>query len=405
LLGASGMACGGPAVIEPAACGESPAFDTVTIPDGAARPELREERRETAFGSCLVRVSDHLAHAHSEVVHTGARHQAWNASASLVLLRSRQVMRSEDSSILRELPAASTPWVWHPSEANQLFALRGSTLVRYDLATDVEAPVLGFPQFGSLVTSFGLAEPAQTGAELAVVGMTESGGCEVLAVSPEQASAQSIVRCPEDALGRGRVPRYASITPKADGCVVEWGVAGHGRFEGIELYDLQGRFLSQLSATADAADVALDEASDQWLVYASYDRGLPGIFGAKLVLGVPAAVRLIEIEQHQSTRISCRALGTSSCIVSTHGSDPAGPHALDDEVFRVSLESRAEAPEVDRLAHHRSRPDFVSTGVMGCAVAEQAVLPEASPSRDGSRVVFGSSWGDHCYGELYWVNR
>jgi hypothetical protein len=397
------IGCADPEAVPAESCGSAPAADAVVRAADDPRPELRALFHEQPFGSCLLRVSDHVAHAHAEVVHSGPRQQAFNADGSLVLLRSRQVMSSGDSSIFTEVPAAETAWVWHPQNPMWLYALRGTALLRFDLASGAEQLVREFAEYRSLVTSFGLPEPARPEAEMALVGMTATGGCQVLSVAAETGSTKAIVNCQEDSVGRGRVPRWAALTPNADAMVVDWGESGSDRYRGVELFDEGGGFKRQLASNVAAADVALDGDDTAWLVYTRY--GEQSGIDAVSLDRASEAVQLLALQAHQNATISCRALGTSSCVVSTHGTDPSGPHPLDEEVFRLALSSRSAAPEVDRLAHHRSRPEFVSSTAANCTVAEQAVLPRASQSRDGRQVLFGSNWGQHCYGELYWVSR
>ena len=101
-------------------------------------------------------------------------------------------------------------------------------------------------------------------------------------------------------------------------------------------------------------------------------------------------------------RISCRGGDAGRCAVSTHRDPLGGWQPFENEVFVVSLGDA----RVERLAHHHSDPGFVAAQpVASCETSPDAVLANASLSRDARHVLFTSNWNAHCFGELYLVQR
>jgi len=124
-----------------------------------------------------------------------------------------------------------------------------------------------------------------------------------------------------------------------------------------------------------------------------WEQPLTGTAGARLLLA---------FGRFQPVVVSCKASHSDWCVVSTGDAEDGA--VLANEVLLVSLTSSEAAPELRRVAHHRSRPAFVTEQSReACPIAPDAVRAEASSNDDGSRVFFSSNWGEHCFGELYLV--
>jgi len=60
-------------------------------------------------------------------------------------------------------------------------------------------------------------------------------------------------------------------------------------------------------------------------------------------------------------------------------------------------------PKVRRLAHHRSDAAFTEAAA-DCRIKSSWAVPRATLVRDGGRVLFGSTWGEHCGVEPYLID-
>jgi hypothetical protein len=77
--------------------------------------------------------------------------------------------------------------------------------------------------------------------------------------------------------------------------------------------------------------------------------------------------------------------------------------AFEKEIVKVYLDSRPEAPHLERLANHRSDQSQVFADG-SCPLASYFAQAHATVSRDGTKVLWGSNWntvGPNCAAEAY----
>lgn len=380
----------------------------------AERPALQTLMTTPAYGVCMSRVSDHIAHDDPAAVHLGARHQAFNADESTVMLRSRQVMRLSDSAFVGQLPQADSVWVWSPTQATKAYAFTGTQLQAYDYASASLAVIRDFAgPYERLLAETSLGEVSRGGRRLVVaahVAAASGGGKVLLQIDPRSGEVVSATPIAADNVQRHISPRWLQALPLGQGFLAGWPRAGVGeRFAGVELFNDNGEFVRQIDAADEGGDVALDPEGAQWFVHLALGHGkdarlhhlvktpLTSALGA-FDGGASQALLALPVAHH--AQISCTAWGQDSCVVAINQADATQP--LDGEIVRVFLHSQPHDPQVQRLVQHQSVPQGVfQHSLQDCPLPPAVVLPQPSLDRAGRRVLFSSNWGPHCFAELY----
>jgi hypothetical protein len=165
-------------------------------------------------------------------------------------------------------------------------------------------------------------------------------------------------------------------------------------------------------------DVTVDEDSTEWVVgfTSAAVEGIRGEYVAKYRIpdgwdrfssGDPTGADTLCVWEDRvgGGNLSGRALGTGFVIASASGdpneSEPVR-RPFTDEVVKIYLDSGPGAPRLERLADTRSN-EYVAASP-SCAFRPalgQAARPNATVSRDGTRVLWGSTWGRECRAEAY----
>lgn len=129
-----------------------------------------------------------------------------------------------------------------------------------------------------------------------------------------------------------------------------------------------------------------------------------GSVDAAATVSSESSVPLLKLDWSLGLHCSCR--GTKSAwkgaYVSIDRSGGTGIPSFTGEIFYVNLSSTADHPVVQRLAHHRSDPDYIAGLPDGmCSIVSYWMQPHATVSPDGKQIIFGSSWGPTCRAESY----
>ena len=155
-------------------------------------------------------------------------------------------------------------------------------------------------------------------------------------------------------------------------------------------------------STAKAAD------GTQYYVYTTFDNYVgvtgPYVVKARIPKGyddwvagdATGIVKLLELDWNANVHVSCRTPSSDWCAVSTYEMTLTTVPFY-QEVWRLNLGSTLVAPQVQRLAHHRSE----GTLPQGCGMSPYWAHPHATVSRDGVKIIFGSTWGTACRAEAY----
>lgn len=289
-----------------------------------------------------------------------------------------------DGGYIRDLPyqiSASSEPRWSRHDANVLYFLSGNELRQYDVARDEVRLVRAFRQY-SRITGNGESDISFDGDHFVFVGNARF--VFVYTISTDTVSPRL------DTAGHGFDSVY--ITPD-NNVTVTYFARGTGRFQGIELYDGQMNFLRQVTSAGGHMDLARDDDGSEVLVWANSgdplaDPNCPnGV--VKVRLSDARRTCLMTLDWSLAIHVS----GTDDrgwAFVGTYAPGDPDPGsdwpAYTNELLQVKL----DGSEVRRLAHHRSRPfdSYVYT-------------PKMSTSRDGSRVIFNSNYGQVGLGDTY----
>ena len=403
--------CGAGAEEGPNRCLASVPAGMVVPANAAQRPLLGVQHNEPAFGPCVQRVSDHQGHNEVMAVHVGARAQAFNADGSAVLLRKGQVLRLSDRKLVGQMPAADTGWVWSNDVATLAFAMKGNQIVSFDFQSNVQTAVQTFARYERLLSESGLWLPSSEGTWALGGQLSPHNGQapakELFLWNPKNVSSFSALQVAADSVGHVPSPRWLQTRPDGQGFVVAWASTGLNKaFAGIELYDQQGVRVRQLRPAFEICDLALDEKRSAWIVCAqppAQDESTLAVTKHSLADTFAPPQILLRVSVEHNVELSCVARGTSTCALSAVGATQNMP--LSGEIAVFSLNSRAESPQLWRLAHHNSSTAAITTHTeQVCPLEASSVLPHATLDRRGKRVLFGSNWVSNCFAELYLID-
>jgi hypothetical protein len=172
------------------------------------------------------------------------------------------------------------------------------------------------------------------------------------------------------------------LTPDGN-VLVSWNAPGTGRYQGVELYDREMRFLRQVTRANGHMDVTRAPNGDEVLVWLNASDPQPlcenGVVEVRLA---DASQRcLLQLDWRLAAHVSCPD-GDGSCVIGTDLAEDPKPDETwplyAGELLRLPLDG---APP-QRLAHHRSRK-----------CNEYNYTPRATVSRDGRRLLFSSNFG------------
>jgi hypothetical protein len=339
---------------------------------------------DPAFGTTITRISDALNTPNAAdtgtvpfIVPEYATVSPFNSDRSRLILvhHSYFGLYDGDGHYLRDLPldiTSSSEPRWSRSDPDLFYYLSGNLLKQYDVATGTATLVCTFSDYAR-VSGGGENDLSEDGTRLVLAGDSRFIFVYNLLTGARGA--------PLDTAGLG-VFNDIFITPD-DNVLVGWDAVGTGRYQGVELYDGEMRFLRQAAPALGHMDVTRDTTGDEVLLIATADdpQGRCGDGVAKIRLADARWTCLVSFDWSVALHISAPD-GNGWFVVSTYdagSSLPPGPWtAYRDEI----LEIRLDGSEVRRLAHHRSRP-----------LTDYWWQPHASVSRDGSRLVYGSNAG------------
>ena len=157
---------------------------------------------------------------------------------------------------------------------------------------------------------------------------------------------------------------------------------GAGTFTGIELYDKTMVFQRQVFPCNGHKDTIIDaDGSEVMVITDANDPGSNDNAIVKVDLSTGKRSTLLSLDWSLAVHVSTPDKG-GCAYVETYA--PLNPQAADfrpytNELLRVPL----DGSPVQRLAHHRSRPN---------AGNDYNYEPKVSCSRDGSRVIFASNF-------------
>jgi len=209
------------------------------------------------------------------------------------------------------------------------------------------------------------------------------------------------------------------MSPSGKYALLHWGSGGTGTTCNLQAYDTSMVHLGQVSAGHGHFDLTVDQSGTEWCVQFTADAtdGITGAYVAKYRLpdgfdrykggDQTAAVKLTDWPYYAGGgHISGRAFD-KGFVVASADYPPAGvPRApYTDELVKIYLDSRIAAegaPHIERLTNHRSDEYWVANQPSStCPLSSYWAQPHATISRDGTKVIYGSTWGHNCVAEAY----
>ena len=207
------------------------------------------------------------------------------------------------------------------------------------------------------------------------------------------------------------------MSPSGKYALVHWGTGGTGQTCHMQAYDTSMAYVGQVLCGRGHYDLTVDKDGSEWAVTFTTNAGC-GETGAYLAkYRIPdGATRLMAGDSTGFARlcnfsdliggghVSGRAYGSGFVVLSAdHPTANSPPAPFFKELVKVYLDSRPEAPHLERLANHRSdQAQVYSDG--SCPLSSYWAQSHATISRDGTKVLWGSNWntgGANCAAEAY----
>src|SRR5436309_9310337 len=341
-------------------------------PDYSYRPPaVGGSYTDNTFGTSIKRISDALGAGITFITGEYSTMTPFNNDNSRILLVRFSYFGLYDGSgnFLKNLPGeinASSEPRWSRSDANVLYYNSGNQLKRYNVSTGATSAVHTFSEYSS-ITGKGESDICFDGNHFVFAGDNRY----VFLYEIGTDSKGSFF----DTCGRGFDSLY--ITPN-DNVSITW-LGG-----GVELFNRNMNSLRQLTRAGGHMDYTRDTNGDEVLIWANSNDPSPvcdnGIVKVRLSDGNQTC--LLSLDWSLAVHIS----GTDNSgwvFVETYApGDPSpgssGWKPYTNEILKVKL----DGSQVERLAHHRSRP-----------LDSYNYEPRVSASRDGSKIIYASNFG------------
>jgi len=271
-----------------------------------------------------------------------------------------------------EIDASSEPR-WSRADLVTLYYHSGNQLKTYNIATGGINVVHTFDSY-STISGLGEMDISQDGDHFVFVG--DNRYAFVYQISTGTAYPALDMN--------GHTFDSVYITPK-NNVIVSWIASGAARYTGQELFDIDMKFLRQLSHADGHKDVTIDSNGAEVLVWTNSNDPQPiancnnGI--VKIALATGAQTCLLPLDWSLAVHISAPD-GNGSVFVDTEApTNPAPGTSAWVPYTNELLQVKLDGSEVVRWAHHRSRP-----------INRYNWQPKFSVSRDGSRLLYASNF-------------
>jgi hypothetical protein len=393
---------------------------TEIIPEAVRpRPALFASFLDSAYATCFQRITeDPLTPGVGRPTPIHAALQAWNADQTRILLASGDVLRSPSWAHETTLPpavAAGAPR-WSPIDRDRLLYMEGNALKAYDLFAGTSLTLHTFGEYTALDASSAYHDVSRDGRFLVLHGWR--GGVGDMAQSDIFIYDLAIDR--KGTVRPGSSPTMgtmqdALISPRGTFVMIQWSGTGLDPLPMLQAFDSSMVAAGQTAPGSGSFDVTVDVDGSEWVVrFASDARsGIQGDYVVKY--RVPDGLdRLVGgdasggdtlctwARQLGGGHVSGRALDVGYVIASADHVPPFGTSArrpFTHEIVKIYLDSSPSSPHIERLADTRSDALFAGGSCdPGVVVTAQ---PNATVSRDGTRLLWGSTWDRVCRSDAY----
>jgi hypothetical protein len=402
---AQGAAPGEPAIGEECARVAGPEWRPVTgkldaPPPATARPSKGRPFRDSVFGTCVVRATEHNAEPPRGFARADySRRQAFNADGSRFLVTDDNgSWHLYDAASLAPLGAlkglsGDAEPQWHPDDPGVLYYLPrngvGMRLHELDVRTGRSRVAADFgdrvrrhwPAAGSVWTR---SEGSPSADMRYWAFMVDSGDWKGLGLFTYDLRTDTIVATYDLAANGRPRPDHLSMSPTGEFVVVSWD-------DGPRAFTREFGQPRQLAGRGEHSDIALDANGDDVYVSVDYQASGGPVYMTHLRTG--RRTRLFD-SYVSSTATAMHFSGKAFrspgwVVVSTYADHTGGGKLrralggggfqwLHRKVFAVELR---EDPGIVNLAFHHSTP------------AGYFTEPHASANRDLTRILFNSNWG------------
>jgi hypothetical protein len=347
------------------------------------QPQVGGSYADPVFGSTIKRLSGALAMPNAasggDLTWIEGEYSTpcpFNSDNSLLLLVHESYFGLYDSNglYLRDLPleiTASSEPRWSRRDNHTLYCVHGNQLKSFDVTSGVIRVVRTFTPY-SVISGCGESDISLDGDHFVFAG--DRRFVFIYQISSDSVSPAS------DAYDNKFDSLY--LTPQ-NNVLISWLTKGTTPFTGIELYDRTMVFQRQVFPCNGHKDTMLDVDGSEIMVITNSDDPTPVANNAivKVRLSDGKQEPLLSLDWSLAVHVSTPDRG-GFCYVETYA--PSNPQPADfkpytNELLRVPL----DGSPVQRLAHHRSRPN---------AGNDYNYEPKISCSRDGSRFIFASNF-------------
>lgn len=356
--------------------------------DAPPRPQPRPAKgvvvRDPAFGSCVVRATDHAAEPPSGFARSDySRRQAFNADNSrFIVYAYNGEWHLYDANTLQHIRALEGPIgdaepQWHPHDPRTLFYVPnygGMHLLSLDVETQRSTTVADFTgklPWANAARVWTKSEGSPSADARYWCFQAEDEDFGILGVFVYDLQNQSVLGT-HDLSAR---PDHVSMSASGRWCVISHLADGGGTVA----WDRTFSASRPLHATSEHSDLALGPSGEDLFVFVDYQSHAGDLVMVNLDSGVRTTLFRTYIDG-SATAYHVSGKGFSRpgwVLLSTYAS--SGPQRwLHERIMAVELKAE---PTIIPLAHHHSR----SHGYWS--------EPHASVSRDFTRVLFTSNWG------------
>lgn len=265
---------------------------------------------------------------------------------------------------LKNLPfsiSASTEPRWYNET---LLFLSGNALMQYDVSTTSISEFAKFAEY-AIIRGRGESDTCFDGNHMIFVGDDRF----IFTFTLNTRTKNAVL----DATGKSFDSLYLACP--SGGFIVFWNQRGTARFNGLELFDLNGNFVRQLTTVGGHMDIAY-EKGESVLIWTNSNELAP-ICPNGIVKVTMSGVQtcLFSLDWSLAVHIA----GTKDyAIVTTYSPVSSAWPVYRDEILRIRLSGGL----VERLVHHRSKPFNTYNW-----------QPKACVSFDGTKIVFASNFG------------
>jgi len=391
------------------------------------------------FGTSVRRITN--APAQTFERHEYSQLQAFNSDGTLVLLNQNGcfVVRNMVSlDLVRNLPCNINSPRWNPASPSEVVYYDSNdvgsgnvrvVLQKMNVITGAQTDIYTFDsQYRTVDGSRSWEELSRDGRWIVAILRRTDGQQDIVAydiannvvgtrLSTDSNFGRNSGSCPQAAAGAYQI-NWVAPSPLGNYLVIQWDRDGSGFCEGVEVFNIQtGQYMGHVADNRAHSDMGIDDNGDE--IYVSpYSRDnlflaktrFPG--SANFAQGYTSMI--LTPRWGHISHLSCKGpAGVCVLTANTNTDAPVpGGESFDNEIYLVGTSGTSADTgssndntnaDIRRLAHHRSFEGCTINDVPRCnsEIDPPACLadynyrgqPQASMSRNGRYVIFGSNFG------------